>query len=240
MKQSHKSILLWLVLIGIVVAVVQIIKADAKTGADIPFSTFRAAVESGVVEEVTIHGDGQIEGTFAEDAPEEFVTDGQRAFETVGRVSDDMQDLLVAQNVEFTFEREEPSLWQPILSLGLPLLLVVLVFFIFMRQIQSGGGKAMSFGKSKARLLNESQNKVTFDDISGVEEAKEELKEIIDFLREPKKYTRLGGRIPKGVLLMGPPGTGKTLLARGVAGEAGVPFFSISGSDFVEMFVGVG
>jgi cell division protease FtsH len=120
------------------------------------------------------------------------------------------------------------------------LVLVVLIFFFFMRQLQAGGGKAMSFGKSKARLLNESQNKVTFEDISGVEEAKEELEEIIEFLRDPKKFTRLGGRIPKGVLLMGPPGTGKTLLARGVAGEAGVPFFSISGSDFVEMFVGVG
>ncbi len=223
-----------------VVVVVQIITADASTGTEVPYSDFRNAVEEGYVEEVTIFGDGRIEGEFAENTPDELLEEGQTSFTTVGRVTEDMQDLLVARDVEFTFQRDEPSLWQPILSLGLPLLIVVLIFFFFMRQMQSGNGKAMSFGKSKARLLNEAQNKVTFEDISGVEEAKEELEEIIDFLKEPKKYTRLGGRIPKGVLLLGPPGTGKTLLARGVAGEAGVPFFSISGSDFVEMFVGVG
>ena len=114
------------------------------------------------------------------------------------------------------------------------------MFFLFMRQLQAGGGKAMSFGKSQARLLNESQNKVTFADVAGIDEAKDEVEEIIAFLKDPKKFQRLGGRIPKGVLMMGPPGTGKTLLARAIAGEAGVPFFSISGSDFVEMFVGVG
>ena len=114
------------------------------------------------------------------------------------------------------------------------------MFFLFMRQLQAGGGKAMSFGKSRARLLNESQNKVTFADVAGIDEAKDEVEEIIAFLKDPKKFQRLGGRIPKGVLMMGPPGTGKTLLARAIAGEAGVPFFSISGSDFVEMFVGVG
>ncbi len=239
-KQSHKSILLWLVLIAIVVVVVQIITADSRGGRDILFSDFRQAVEAGAIEKVTIHGDGRIEGQLTEEGATEYSEEGQRAFETVGRVSDDLQDVMQARGIEFTFERDEPSIWQPILSLGLPLLLVVLIFFFFMRQLQSGGGKAMSFGKSKARLLNESQNKVTFADVAGVEEAKAELEEIIEFLKDPKKFTRLGGRIPKGVLLMGPPGTGKTLLARGVAGEAGVPFFSISGSDFVEMFVGVG
>jgi cell division protease FtsH len=122
----------------------------------------------------------------------------------------------------------------------LPLVFIFVMFLLFMRQIQAGGGKAMSFGKSRARLLTENKNKVTFKDVAGVEEAKDELEEIILFLKDPKKFTRLGGRIPKGVLLMGPPGTGKTLLARAIAGEAGVPFFSISGSDFVEMFVGVG
>jgi cell division protease FtsH len=121
-----------------------------------------------------------------------------------------------------------------------PLLLFIGLWIFFIRQMQSGGGKAMSFGKSRARLLTENQHRVTFQDVAGVEESKFELEEIIAFLREPKKFTRLGGRIPKGVLLVGPPGTGKTLLARAVAGEAGVPFFSISGSDFVEMFVGVG
>jgi cell division protease FtsH len=122
----------------------------------------------------------------------------------------------------------------------LPMLFIGIMFFLFMRQLQAGGGKAMSFGKSKAKLLGEHQNKVTFADVAGVEEAKDEVEEIIAFLKDPKKFTKLGGRIPKGVLMMGPPGTGKTLLARAIAGEAGVPFFSISGSDFVEMFVGVG
>ena len=121
-----------------------------------------------------------------------------------------------------------------------PMLLLIGVWIFFMRQMQSGGGKAMSFGKSRARLMTDMGEKVTFEDVAGIEEAKEELEEIIEFLRDPKKFTRLGGRIPKGVLLMGSPGTGKTLLARAIAGEAGVPFFSISGSDFVEMFVGVG
>ena len=122
----------------------------------------------------------------------------------------------------------------------LPMLVLVVLFLLFMRQLQVGGGKAMSFGKSKAKLLSENQRKMTFADVAGIEEAKDEVEEIIAFLKDPKKFTRLGGRIPKGVLMMGPPGTGKTLLARAIAGEAGVPFFSISGSDFVEMFVGVG
>ena len=136
--------------------------------------------------------------------------------------------------------KSEGGFWQSVLITWLPMLFLVAIFFFFMRQLQSGGGKAMSFGKSKAKLLNENQNKVTFKDVAGVDEAKDEVEEIIAFLKDPKKFTRLGGRIPKGVLMMGPPGTGKTLLARAIAGEAGVPFFSISGSDFVEMFVGVG
>ncbi len=241
MRQTHKSLLLWLVLILIVLVVLHIFMTENRTNQELAFSDFRNAVTEGQVEEVTVHGDGRIEGKLTEAGIAAIgEQDGQAAFETVGRVSDDFQDLMVAQGVAFEFKREEQSLLQPLLSIVLPLLLVVLIFFFFMRQLQAGGGKAMSFGKSKARLLNESANKVTFEDISGVEEAKDELEEIIEFLRDPKKFTRLGGRIPKGVLLMGPPGTGKTLLARGVAGEAGVPFFSISGSDFVEMFVGVG
>ena len=137
-------------------------------------------------------------------------------------------------------EKDENSLWTLLLGSWLPMLALVFIFFLFMRQLQAGGGKAMSFGKSKAKLLGEHQNKVTFADVAGVEEAKDEVEEIIAFLKDPKKFTKLGGRIPKGVLMMGPPGTGKTLLARAIAGEAGVPFFCISGSDFVEMFVGVG
>lgn len=241
MRQTHKSFLLWLVLALIVLLVLHIFMSDDRDANEIAFSEFRNAVTEGAVEEVTIHGDGRIEGRFTEEGAETFAPEtGTAAFQTVGRVSDDLQDLMAAKGVAFQFRRQEQSILQPMLSIVLPLLLVVVIFFFFMRQLQAGGGKAMSFGKSKARLLNESSNKVTFEDISGVEEAKDELEEIIEFLRDPKKFTRLGGRIPKGVLLMGPPGTGKTLLARGVAGEAGVPFFSISGSDFVEMFVGVG
>jgi len=153
------------------------------------------------------------------------------------------QVLTALDKAKIRYEIEKPyesGVLTLILSTVLPMVLVVLLFFLMMRQLQAGGGKAMSFGKAKARLLTENQNKVTFSDVAGVEEAKDEVEEIIAFLKDPKKFTRLGGRIPKGVLMMGPPGTGKTLLARAIAGEAGVPFFSISGSDFVEMFVGVG
>jgi len=153
------------------------------------------------------------------------------------------QVLASLDKAKIRYEIEKPyesGVLTLILSTVLPMVLVVLLFFLMMRQLQAGGGKAMSFGKAKARLLTENQNKVTFSDVAGVEEAKDEVEEIIAFLKDPKKFTRLGGRIPKGVLMMGPPGTGKTLLARAIAGEAGVPFFSISGSDFVEMFVGVG
>lgn len=153
------------------------------------------------------------------------------------------QVLQALDRAKVRYEIEKPyegGLWTMILSTVLPMVLVVVLFFLMMRQLQTGGGKAMSFGKAKARILAENQNKVTFADVAGVEEAKDEVEEIIAFLKDPKKFTRLGGRIPKGVLMMGPPGTGKTLLARAIAGEAGVPFFSISGSDFVEMFVGVG
>ena len=132
-----------------------------------------------------------------------------------------------------------PSLLGVLVS-WFPMLLLIAVWIFFMRQMQSGGGRAMGFGKSKAKLLTERQGRVTFDDVAGVDEAKEELQEIVEFLRDPQKFQRLGGRIPRGVLLVGPPGTGKTLLARAIAGEANVPFFTISGSDFVEMFVGVG
>src|SRR6185312_11961495 len=143
--------------------------------------------------------------------------------------------------LSYTVVKEnENGFWQQVFVTWLPMLVLVVLFLVFMRQLQVGGGKAMSFGKSKAKLLSENQRKMTFADVAGIEEAKDEVEEIIAFLKDPKKFTRLGGRIPKGVLMMGPPGTGKTLLARAIAGEAGVPFFSISGSDFVEMFVGVG
>ena len=149
--------------------------------------------------------------------------------------------MLRENNVKITAKPDdEPGFWQSILVSWVPMLLLIGVWIFFMRQMQAGGGKAMSFGKSKARLFAGKDNKVTFQDVAGIDEAKEELQEIIEFLTDPKKFTKLGGRIPKGVLLVGSPGTGKTLLARAIAGEANVPFFSISGSDFVEMFVGVG
>jgi cell division protease FtsH len=171
----------------------------------------------------------------------EFVwTDGKVRKKAIGKLTDNILLKLEEKNVAFKMAYEETGLWQTLLVSWLPMLLVFLFLFFLMRQLQTGGGKAMSFGKSKARLVSESSPKVTFRDVAGCDEAKDELKEIIEFLKDPKKFTRLGGRIPKGVLLMGPPGTGKTLLARAIAGEAGVPFFSISGSDFVEMFVGVG
>jgi cell division protease FtsH len=158
-------------------------------------------------------------------------------------VQDRIEQALKAagQPLAIRYRRSEDSgFWTSVLVSWLPMLLIFGLFFVFLRQMQVGGGRAMSFGKSKARLLTERKNRITFADVAGIDEARDELEEIIEFLRDPKKFTRLGGRIPKGVLLMGPPGTGKTLLARAIAGEAGVPFFTISGSDFVEMFVGVG
>ena len=146
----------------------------------------------------------------------------------------------MANEEKDTGEEEKQSPWATILISWFPMIIIIAIWIFLMRQMQAGGGKAMSFGKSRAKLLSEQQQKVTFEDVAGIDEAKEELEEIIEFLKDPKKFTQLGGRIPKGVILMGAPGTGKTLLARAIAGEAGVPFFSISGSDFVEMFVGVG
>src|SRR4051794_31701625 len=162
-------------------------------------------------------------------------------FVTTGYMGEGILEKLNKSGLQYEIVKEtEGGFWQQVLITWLPMIVLVVLFLVFMRQLQVGGGKAMSFGKSKAKLLSENQKKMTFSDVAGIEEAKDEVEEIIAFLKDPKKFTRLGGRIPKGVLMMGPPGTGKTLLARAIAGEAGVPFFSISGSDFVEMFVGVG
>ena len=194
------------------------------------YSDFIASVEAGKVKSVVISGNDVI-GKY---------TDGKE-FRTYRPTDASISETLIEKKVEVSAKPEEEKFsWFSLFISWFPLILLVGVWIFFMRQMQAGGGKAMSFGKSRAKLLTEAQGKMTFEDVAGIEEAKEELEEIIQFLKDPKKFTRLGGRIPKGVLLMGPPGTGKTLLARAIAGEAGVPFFSISGSDFVEMFVGVG
>ena len=215
-----------------------ILTDDSKPVETIKFSEFRESVAQGSIKTAEIRG-LMINGTFTADHVESS-KEHKEKFNTVGPVEEDLQDLMLSQNVEFSFLSEEKNELFSLFFTVAPFLLILLLIFIVMRQFQGGGGKAMNFGKSRAKLLNENTNKVTFADVAGIDEAKEELEEIIDFLKSPKKFTRLGGRIPKGVLLMGPPGTGKTLLARSVAGEADVPFFSLSGSDFVEMFVGVG
>ena len=195
------------------------------------FSVLERWIAEGEVAEVKIQGQ-KLEGKKTNG--ETFLTRGPTESEA-------LLTLLKEKGVEIEFEpEEEAGMLQTMLLSWFPFLLIIALWFLLFRQLQSGGGKAMSFGKSRARLLSESHQRVTFADVAGVDEAKSELEEIVAFLRDPKKFTRLGGRIPKGVLLIGPPGTGKTLLARAIAGEAGVPFFSISGSDFVEMFVGVG
>ncbi len=239
-KVPLRAVVIWATLIILAVVVFNILTDSSQEVTEIGFSEFRAAVEAGHIESVHIEGE-EIEGLFVEEFAAEN-HEGQAEFTTIGPVGEDLQDIMMAQEVGMTFEKvNQHSLWRQILITSIPLLLLVVLFIFLMRQFQGGGsGRAMTFGKSRARLLDENEARVTFDDIAGIEEAKEELQEIVEFLKNPKKFTRLGGRIPKGVLLMGSPGTGKTLLARGVAGEAGVPFFSISGSDFVEMFVGVG
>ncbi|HVI74457.1 MAG TPA: ATP-dependent zinc metalloprotease FtsH [Anaeromyxobacteraceae bacterium] len=233
MRQSYKTVLLWVVLILMFVAFYQFFAQHDRKQKELAFSDFIAKVEKGEVRDVQVKDNVNYVGV---------LKDGSE-FHTVGPI-DPMASIftkLQGQGVKVVYDKPEGnSFWVTVLVQYLPLVFLFLLFFFFMRQLQSGGGKAMSFGKSKAKLMTEHHNKVTFADVAGIDESKDELEEIISFLKDPKKFTRLGGRIPKGVLLMGPPGTGKTLLARAVAGEAGVPFFSISGSDFVEMFVGVG
>jgi cell division protease FtsH len=194
------------------------------------YTEFLAKVKSGEVMSVKIQGP-KIAGRLISD----------QMFSTYAPDDPQLVDTLVKNNVQVEAQPQEEAPWYMTIFVSwFPMLLLIGVWIFFMRQMQGGGGKAMSFGRSRAKMVTQEETKVTFEDVAGVDEAKEELSEVVDFLSNPKKFTRLGGRIPKGVLLVGPPGTGKTLLARAVAGEAGVPFFSISGSDFVEMFVGVG
>jgi cell division protease FtsH len=220
----------WVVILVMILLMLTMFRQTEQVPPEKDYSEFLALVEQGQVEKVvmeegTIRGETK-DGPFSTYAP--TVTEG---------LLERLREHGVAVKAQ---PKPEGGFWRQVLIMWAPLLLIIGVWVFFIRQMQAGGGKAMSFGKSRARLLTENQQRMTFEDVAGVEESKVELEEIIAFLREPKKFTRLGGRIPKGVLLVGPPGTGKTLLARAVAGEAGVPFFSISGSDFVEMFVGVG
>lgn len=235
MKQTQKTLALWLMIILLGMVILHFVQQKPATVRQVSFSEFMDAINADNVESVTIQNDnyhGVFKKTYQEGA----------AFQTMGPASSEkVLTALSDHKVKTEFKpAEDPSFWQHLLISWLPLLLLFGLFFFSMRQLQMGGGKAMSFGRSKARLLVQNEKKVTFEDVAGIDEAREELEEIISFLKDPKKFTRLGGRIPKGVLLMGSPGTGKTLLARAIAGEANAPFFSISGSDFVEMFVGVG
>ena len=225
----YKNLALWMVIGLIVIVLFNVFQASQPSRDKLVFSDFLKRVEQGEVREVLIRGksvtgklaDGNTFRTFTADYP-------------------DLIKALKDKGVKIAVEPEDSNPWYAYLLQWVPMLLFIGVWIFFMRQMQGGGAKALSFGKARARLISEKQNKITFQDVAGVEEAKEELREIIEFLKDPPKFQKLGGKIPKGVLLVGPPGTGKTLLAKAIAGEANVPFFSISGSDFVEMFVGVG
>ena len=230
MNQFYKNLALWLVISLVMIMLFNMMTQQGRELKPVPYTAFLAALETGEVVDVTIQG-SNLEGTYA---------DGT-SFKTYAPDDPDLIKMLRSQGVAIVAEPDETSsFWMTMMVSWGPILLLIAVWIFFMRQMQSGGGKAMSFGKSRAKLLSESSAKVTFNDVAGIDEAKDELEEVVSFLKDPKKFSRLGGRIPKGVLLVGAPGTGKTLLGRAIAGEAGVPFFSISGSDFVEMFVGVG
>jgi len=237
LNQFYKNLALWLVISLMMILLFNLFNKPKPAHEKLDYSDFIEAVETGKIKNVdkkigavTIQGN-EILGKFS---------DGKE-FRSYKPADANLSDKLLEKKIAVSARPEEEKFsWFSIFISWFPIIFLVGVWIFFMRQMQGGGGKAMQFGKSRAKLLTESSVKITFEDVAGIEEAKEELEEIINFLKEPKKFTKLGGRIPKGVLLMGPPGTGKTLLARAIAGEAGVPFFSISGSDFVEMFVGVG
>ncbi len=230
MNTFYKNLSMWLVIGLTMILLFNLFNKPQLQHTDISYSDFVSSVESGAISKVTIEGD-EITGSIR----------GGNEFKTVTPDDSELIPMLRKNGVNITVKQKEDTPWYvTILVSWFPMLLLIGVWIFFMRQMQGGGRGAMSFGKTRARLMEKGETNVTFKDVAGIEEAKEELSEIIDFLKDPKKFTRLGGRIPKGVLLAGAPGTGKTLLAKAIAGEAEVPFFSISGSDFVEMFVGVG
>lgn len=230
MNPFYKNLALWLVISLVMILLFNLFNQSKVQHRELSYTEFMTQVEKGLVRQVTIQGQ-EITGTDVNGL----------SFQTFAPEDSDMIQTLRNHNVSIKAKPPAESPWyMTVLVSWFPMILLIAVWIFFMRQMQGGGGKALSFGKSRAMLFSDYSTKVTFADVAGIDEAKEELTEIIDFLKDPKKFTRLGGRIPKGVLLMGGPGTGKTLLARAIAGEAGVPFYSISGSDFVEMFVGVG
>ena len=227
---AYRSLFVWLLVGAMIILLFNLLSTSKKTEQEMIFSDFMTRLESNEVESVTIKG-SIISGS---------LKDGKK-FKTYTAEYPDLVKVLRSHNVSIAAKPEEQNLsfWSLFISFG-PIILLVAIWIFFMRQMQTGGNKALSFGKAKAKMVSEKSVKVTFADVAGIEEAKNEVQEIIDFLKDPQKFQKLGGKIPKGVLLVGAPGTGKTLLARAIAGEAGVPFFSMSGSDFVEMFVGVG
>jgi cell division protease FtsH len=232
MNSSVRNAVLWLIILCLVVLVWLVFKGSKPPGQQPKFSELVQQVEEAKVESIVLNSTtGDISGKYK---------NGDEFHSVILTNYNDFTKLLLDKHVSIKVEKDNGGNWVSILVNAIPFVLLLGFWIFMMRQMQSGGNKALSFGKSRARLHSSQQKKVTFKDVAGVEEAKEELQEIIEFLREPQKYQKLGGRIPKGVLLIGSPGTGKTLLARAIAGEANVPFFSISGSDFVEMFVGVG
>jgi cell division protease FtsH len=228
-----KNLILWLVIAVVLMSVFQNFSGGDSNQSSMSYSTFLKNVDGGMIDKATFDKDNVISGT---------MRNGEQFTTVVPYLDMKLMDQLIEQGVDTSgTQPEESSLLTSIFISWFPMLLLIGVWIFFMRQMQGGGGKgAMSFGKSKARLLGEDQIKTTFADVAGCDEAKEDVTELVDFLRDPSKFQKLGGKIPKGVLMVGPPGTGKTLLAKAIAGEAKVPFFSISGSDFVEMFVGVG
>ncbi len=235
MKSSQKTLVAWLLLVVATMMLFQTARVQ-KTNKRITFNQFIELVKQNEVASVTFKDQGRIEGKFAD------THENGAGFESIGDTSSEFYlKLLAEHNLTPSYDIEQNnSLWMQFLIGWGPMLVFLVLLVFFLRQIQLSGGKAMQFGRSRAKLLTDGHTRINSNDVAGCDEAKQELEEIVDFLKDPRKFTRLGGRIPKGVLLMGSPGTGKTLLAKAVAGEAGVPFFSISGSDFVEMFVGVG
>ena len=234
-SQLFKNLILWLVIFVAIIALYQLVHTPRNNYIEIPYSEFIKNVDKGDIKNVEFRDD-EIRGEYTAAQSVE----GSQGFKTYGPASDELIKKLEKEGINFKFTAKKDSSLTSMLFSWAPLILLIVIMVFFMRQLQAGGTKAMSFGKNRARMLDENSNKITFKDVAGIDEAKEEVQEIVEFLKQPKKFTILGGRIPKGILLIGPPGTGKTLLAKAIAGEAGVPFFIISGSDFVEMFVGVG